>query len=184
VFQPKIRYTTYIWSQSRSVLGAMLILKTTRIVSVLWFHLLVQTQNFVQVYGKILLSLTLTQNFVHLVHLQDSIILEERVISTAHSNAIFREGLFSVELEVLHQHSILDQTTRLFTQLYLSNKPFIDSKLFVKTLKLDPQAHEDIHEFMKGLLKELSDCLSHSKNSKTRSLVEYLFRGSKSFVHM
>jgi ubiquitin carboxyl-terminal hydrolase 48 len=121
---------------------------------------------------------------VHLVHLQDSIILEERVISTAHSNAIFREGLFSVELEVLHQHSILDQTTRLFTQLYLSNKPFIDSKLFVKTLKLDPQAHEDIHEFMKGLLKELSDCLSHSKNSKTRSLVEYLFRGSKSFVHM
>ncbi|WJX67615.1 Ubiquitin carboxyl-terminal hydrolase 26 [Trifolium repens] len=47
----------------------------------------------------------------------------------------------------------------------------------------DPQAHEDIHEFMKGLLKELSDCLSHSKNSKTRSLVEYLFRGSKSFVH-
>ena len=52
-------------------------------------------------------------------------------------NKSFREGIFSVEPDVLQQQPVLDQLTRLFVQLHASKMAFIDSSPFVKTLELD-----------------------------------------------
>lgn len=104
------------------------------------------------------------------------------ILQCLYMNKHFREGLFSVEPDVLQQQPVLDQLARLFAQLQLSKKAFIDSSPFVKTLELDNEVQQDSHEFMTLLLSLLERCLSHSKISKARTIVQDLFRGSVSHV--
>ncbi|XP_058724797.1 ubiquitin carboxyl-terminal hydrolase 26-like [Vicia villosa] len=104
------------------------------------------------------------------------------ILQCLYMNKHFREGLFSVEPDVLQQQPVLDQLARLFAQLQLSKKAFIDSSPFVKTLELDNEVQQDSHEFMTLLLSLLERCLSCSKISKARTIVQDLFRGSVSHV--
>ncbi|KAG4931153.1 hypothetical protein AAZX31_17G188900 [Glycine max] len=97
-------------------------------------------------------------------------------------NKSFREGIFSVEPDVLQQQPVLDQLTRLFVQLHASKMAFIDSSPFVKTLELDNAVQQDSHEFLTLLLSLLEHCLSHSIIAKARTIVQDLFRGSVSHV--
>ncbi|GAU28213.1 hypothetical protein TSUD_313710 [Trifolium subterraneum] len=57
-----------------------------------------------------------------------------------------------------------------------------DSSPFVKTLELDNGVQQDSHEFLTLLLSLLERCLSHSKVSEARTIVQDLFRGSASYV--
>lgn len=104
------------------------------------------------------------------------------ILQCLYMNKHFREGLFSVEPDVLQQQPVLDQLARLFAQLHLSKKAFIDSSPFVKTLELDNGVQQDSHEFLTLLLSLLERCLSCSKISKARTIVQDLFRGSVSHV--
>ncbi|WJX16373.1 Ubiquitin carboxyl-terminal hydrolase 26 [Trifolium repens] len=104
------------------------------------------------------------------------------ILQCLYMNKHFREGLFSVEPDVLQQEPVLDQLARLFAQLHLSKKAFIDSSPFVKTLELDNEVQQDSHEFLTLLLSLLERCLRHSKISKARTIVQDLFRGSVSHV--
>ncbi|RDX81132.1 Ubiquitin carboxyl-terminal hydrolase 26, partial [Mucuna pruriens] len=104
------------------------------------------------------------------------------ILQCLYMNKSFREGIFSVEPDVLQQQPVLDQLTRLFVQLYASKMAFIDSSPFVKTLELDNGVQQDSHEFLTLLLSLLQRCLSHSKIAKARTVVQDLFRGSVSHV--
>ncbi|KAL5145003.1 Ubiquitin carboxyl-terminal hydrolase 26 [Glycine soja] len=104
------------------------------------------------------------------------------ILQCLYMNKSFREGMFSVERDVLHQQPVLDQLARLFVQLHISKMAFIDSSPFVKTLELDNGVQQDSHEFLTLLLSLLERCLSHSKVPKARTIVQDLFRGSVSHV--
>ncbi|XP_057987065.1 ubiquitin carboxyl-terminal hydrolase 26 isoform X2 [Hevea brasiliensis] len=106
------------------------------------------------------------------------------ILQYLYMNTSFREGVFSVEPEVLKQHPVLDQLARLFAQLHASKMAFIDSAPFIKTLELDNGVQQDSLEFLTLLLSLLERCLSHSKVSKARTVVQDLFRGSVSHVTM
>ncbi|XP_061346199.1 ubiquitin carboxyl-terminal hydrolase 26-like isoform X1 [Gastrolobium bilobum] len=104
------------------------------------------------------------------------------ILQCLYMNKSFREGIFSVEPDVLQQQPVLDQLARLFVQLHVSKMAFIDSSPFVKTLELDNGVQQDSHEFLTLLLSLLERCLSHSKIPKARTIVQDLFRGSVSHV--
>ncbi|XP_047154328.1 ubiquitin carboxyl-terminal hydrolase 26 isoform X1 [Vigna umbellata] len=104
------------------------------------------------------------------------------ILQCLYMNQSFREGIFSVEQDVLQQQPVLDQLTRLFVQLHISKMAFIDSSPFVRTLELDNGVQQDSHEFLTLLLSLLEGCLSHSKVPKARTIVQDLFRGSVSHV--
>ncbi|CAJ2643397.1 unnamed protein product [Trifolium pratense] len=104
------------------------------------------------------------------------------ILQCLYMNKLFREGIFSAEPDVLRQQPVLDQLARLFAQLQASKLAFIDSSPFVKTLELDNGVQQDSHEFLTLLLSLLERCLSHSKVSKARTIVQDLFRGSVSHV--
>ncbi|KAI4316238.1 hypothetical protein L6164_024237 [Bauhinia variegata] len=104
------------------------------------------------------------------------------ILQCLYMNKAFREGIFSVEPDVLQQQPVLDQLLRLFVQLHISKMAFIDSSPFVKTLELDNGVQQDSHEFLTLLLSLLERCLSHCKVSKARTIVQDLFRGSVSHV--
>ncbi|CAL0319194.1 unnamed protein product [Lupinus luteus] len=104
------------------------------------------------------------------------------ILQCLYMNSSFREGIFSVEPDVLQQQPVLDQLARLFAQLHVSKRAFIDSLPFIKTLELDNGVQQDSHEFLTLLLSLLERYLSHSKVSKARTIVQDLFRGSVSHV--
>ncbi|KAK8465514.1 hypothetical protein PHAVU_009G100000 [Phaseolus vulgaris] len=104
------------------------------------------------------------------------------ILQCLYMNQSFREGIFSLERDVLEQQAVLDQLTRLFVQLHVSKMAFIDSSPFVRTLELDNGVQQDSHEFLTLLLSLLEACLSHSKVPKARRIVQDLFRGSVSHV--
>ncbi|QCD99600.1 ubiquitin carboxyl-terminal hydrolase 48 [Vigna unguiculata] len=104
------------------------------------------------------------------------------ILQCLYMNKYFRQGIFSVEPDLLKQQPVLDQLTRLFVQLHASKKSFVDSSPFVKTLELDNGVQQDSHEFLTLLLSLLERCLSHSKIAKARTIVQDLFRGTVSHV--
>ncbi|KAM1224734.1 hypothetical protein ACFX1S_043812 [Malus domestica] len=104
------------------------------------------------------------------------------ILQCLYMNKSFREGIFLVEPEVLEQQPVLNQLSRLFAQLHASKLAFIDSSPFVKTLELDNGVQQDSHEFLTLLLSLLERCLSNSKVSRAKSIVQDLFRGSVSHV--
>ncbi|KAJ9146282.1 hypothetical protein P3X46_028567 [Hevea brasiliensis] len=106
------------------------------------------------------------------------------MLQCLYMNKSLREGVFSVEPEVLKQHPVLHQLARLFAQLHTSKMAFVDSAPFIKTLELDNGVQQDSHEFLTLLLSLLERCLSHSKVSKARTIVQDLFRGSVSVSHV
>lgn len=94
----------------------------------------------------------------------------------------FREGLFSVETQVFNKHPVLNQLARLFAQLHASHMAVVDSAPFIQTLDLDNGIQQDSHEFLTLLFSLLERCLSSSKASKARTIVQDLFRGAVSHV--
>ena len=104
------------------------------------------------------------------------------VLQCLHMNASFREGVFSVEPDVLIEQPVLYQLVRLFAQLHASKLACIDPAPFITTLELDNAVQQDGHEFLTLLLSLLERCLSHSKVSKAKTIVQDLFRGSVSQV--
>lgn len=104
------------------------------------------------------------------------------ILQCLYMNTAFREGVFSVEVDVLKLYPVLDQIARLFAQLHASKKSFVDSDAFVKTLELDNGIQQDTHEFLTLLLSLLERCLRHSGVCKAKTIVQDLFRGSVSHV--
>ncbi|XP_058092711.1 ubiquitin carboxyl-terminal hydrolase 26-like isoform X2 [Magnolia sinica] len=104
------------------------------------------------------------------------------ILQCLYTNKSFREGVFSVEPELVKQHPVLDQLARLFAQLHSSKMAFIDSAPFIKTLELDNGVQQDSHEFFTLFLSLLERSLSHSKVPRSRTFVQDLFRGSVSHV--
>ncbi|KAJ7966072.1 Ubiquitin carboxyl-terminal hydrolase 26 [Quillaja saponaria] len=104
------------------------------------------------------------------------------ILQCLYMNKSFREGIFSVESDVLKQQPVFDQLARLFVQLHASKMAFIDSSPFVKTLELDNGVQQDSHEFLTLLLSLLERCLNQSKVPQARTMVQDLFRGSVSHV--
>lgn len=104
------------------------------------------------------------------------------ILQCLYMNKSFREGIFSVEPDVLQQQPVLNQLARLFVQLHISKMAIVDSFPFVKTLELDNGVQQDSHEFLTLLLSLLERCLRHSKVPKARTIVQDLFRGSVSHV--
>ncbi|OMO91103.1 Ubiquitin [Corchorus olitorius] len=104
------------------------------------------------------------------------------ILQCLYMNKSFRQGVFSVEPEVLKHHPVLDQLAQLFAKLHASKMAFIDSAPFIRTLELDNGVQQDSHEFLTLLFSLLERCLSHSKVSKARTIVQDLFRGSVSHV--
>ncbi|KAL0862811.1 hypothetical protein Bca101_041929 [Brassica carinata] len=104
------------------------------------------------------------------------------ILQCLYMNASFREGVFSLEVEVLEKHPVLDQIARLFAQLRGSERCFVDSDAFVKTLELDNGVQQDTHEFLTLLLSLLERCLGRSGVSEAKTVVQDLFRGSVSHV--
>ncbi|KGN62885.1 ubiquitin carboxyl-terminal hydrolase 26 isoform X1 [Cucumis sativus] len=104
------------------------------------------------------------------------------ILQCLYMNKCFREGIFSVESDVLKQNPVLDQLVRLFALLHVSKMAYVDSFPFIKTLELDNGVQQDSHEFLTLLLSLLEHCLSHSKVSKAKTIVQDLFRGSVSHV--
>lgn len=103
------------------------------------------------------------------------------ILQCLYMNKSFREGLFSVEPQLL-EHPVLNELARLFAQLHASKMAFVDSAPFIETLELDNGVQQDSHEFLTLLLSLLERCLSHSKVSKARTVVQDLFRGCVSNV--
>ncbi|XP_065881079.1 ubiquitin carboxyl-terminal hydrolase 26 isoform X2 [Euphorbia lathyris] len=104
------------------------------------------------------------------------------ILQCLYMNTSFRDGVFCVEPEVLEQHPVLNELVWLFAKLHASKAAFIDSAPFIKTLELDNGVQQDSHEFLTLLLSLLERCLSHSRVSKAKSIVQDLFRGSVSHV--
>lgn len=106
------------------------------------------------------------------------------ILQFLYMNKAFREGVFSVEQEVLKVQPVLHQLARLFAQLHSSKMAFVDSAPFIQTLELDNGVQQDSHEFLTLLFSLLERCLSHSRISKARTIVQDLFRGGVSHVTM
>ncbi|KAL3527978.1 hypothetical protein ACH5RR_012634 [Cinchona calisaya] len=104
------------------------------------------------------------------------------ILQCLYMNKSFREGVFSVEPEVLKQEPVLDRLARLFAQLHSSKMAFVDSAPFIQTLELDNGVQQDSHEFLTLLFSLLEQCLSQSKVSRSRKIVQDLFRGGVSHV--
>uniref|UniRef100_A0A1J3IVY3 Ubiquitin carboxyl-terminal hydrolase 26 n=1 Tax=Noccaea caerulescens TaxID=107243 RepID=A0A1J3IVY3_NOCCA len=104
------------------------------------------------------------------------------ILQCLYMNTAFREGVFSVEVDVLKQYPVLDEIARLFAQLHASKRSSVDSDAFVKTLELDNGVQQDTHEFLTLLLSLLERCLRHSGVCKAKTIVQDLFRGSVSHV--
>ncbi|KAL8264057.1 hypothetical protein R6Q59_022187 [Mikania micrantha] len=104
------------------------------------------------------------------------------ILQFLYMNKSFREGVLSVESEVLEKQPVLDQIARLFAQLHASKMAFIDSAPFIEALALDNGIQQDSHEFLTLLFSLLEQCLSCSKVSKARTVVQDLFRGGVSHV--
>jgi ubiquitin carboxyl-terminal hydrolase 48 len=104
------------------------------------------------------------------------------ILQCLYMNTSFRSGIFSLDLDVLKKHPVLDQLVRLFAQLQSSKMAFIDSTPFIKALELDNGVQQDSHEFLTLFLSLLEQSLSHSKVPGTREIVQHLFRGSVSHV--
>ncbi|KFK34235.1 hypothetical protein AALP_AA5G118700, partial [Arabis alpina] len=104
------------------------------------------------------------------------------ILQCLYMNTAFRQGVFSVEVDVPKQYPVLDQIARLFAQLHASKMSFVDSDAFVKTLELDNGVQQDTHEFLTLLLSLLERCLRHSGVCKAKTIVQDLFRGSVSHV--
>lgn len=104
------------------------------------------------------------------------------ILQCLYMNKSFREGVFSVEPEVLKQQPVLAQLARLFAQLHSSKMAFVDSAPFIQTLELDNGVQQDSHEFLTLLFSLLEQCLSQSKVSSSRKIVQDLFRGGVSHV--
>ncbi|KAG2326869.1 hypothetical protein Bca52824_009597 [Brassica carinata] len=104
------------------------------------------------------------------------------ILQCLYMNASFREGVFSLEIEVLEKYPVLDQIARLFAQLRGSERCFVDSDAFVKTLELDNGVQQDTHEFLTLLLSLLERCLGRSGAAEAKTVVQDLFRGSVSHV--
>ncbi|KAL0721174.1 hypothetical protein Bca4012_035773 [Brassica carinata] len=104
------------------------------------------------------------------------------ILQCLYMNASFREGVFSLEVEVLEKYPVLDQIARLFAQLRGSERCFVDSDAFVKTLELDNGVQQDAHEFLTLLLSLLERCLGRSGAAEAKTVVQDLFRGSVSHV--
>ncbi|XP_073065473.1 ubiquitin carboxyl-terminal hydrolase 26 isoform X1 [Primulina eburnea] len=97
-------------------------------------------------------------------------------------NKSFREGVFSVEPQILEEEPVLNNLVRLFAKLHSSKMAFVDSAPFIQTLELDNSIQQDSHEFLTLLFSLLERCLSQSKVSKARTIVQDLFRGGVSHV--
>ncbi|VFQ63522.1 unnamed protein product [Cuscuta campestris] len=106
------------------------------------------------------------------------------ILQCLYMNRPFREGVFSVELDVLKGYPVLDQLAQLFAKLHLSNMAVVDSAPFIQTLELDNGVQQDSHEFLTLLFSLLEQCLKHSKVYKARTVVQDLFRGGVSHVTM
>ncbi|KAM7264292.1 hypothetical protein ACFE04_001975 [Oxalis oulophora] len=104
------------------------------------------------------------------------------ILQCLYMNKSFRDGVFSVEADVLKEQPVLDQLVRLFAQLHVSKMAIIDSAPFIKTLELDNGVQQDSHEFLTLLLSLLERCLSHSKIPKAKTVIQDLFRGNVSHV--
>ncbi|KAI8561630.1 hypothetical protein RHMOL_Rhmol04G0355400 [Rhododendron molle] len=104
------------------------------------------------------------------------------ILQCLYMNKSFREGVFSVEPDVLKEQPVLLQLARLFAQLHASKKAFVDSAPFIVTLELDNGVQQDSHEFLTLLFSLLERCLSCSKVPKARTIVQDLFRGRVSHV--
>ncbi|GFP97041.1 ubiquitin carboxyl-terminal hydrolase 26 [Phtheirospermum japonicum] len=104
------------------------------------------------------------------------------ILQCLYMNKSFREGVFSVEPEVLAREPVLNNLVRLFAQLHSSKMAFVDSAPFIQTLELDNGVQQDSHEFLTLLFSLLERCLSQSKVPKARTIVQDLFRGSVSHV--
>ncbi|KAJ0231428.1 hypothetical protein HA466_0300740 [Hirschfeldia incana] len=96
------------------------------------------------------------------------------ILQCLYMNSPFRNAVFSLELDILNQHPVLDQIARLFAQLSASERSSVDSESFVKTLELDNEVQQDTHEFLTLLLSLLE--------RSGVSIVQDLFRGSVSHV--
>ncbi|CAN6229529.1 unnamed protein product [Urochloa humidicola] len=104
------------------------------------------------------------------------------ILQCLYMNSSFRSGIFSLELDVLNKHPVLDQLAQLFAQLHSSEMAFIDSAPFIKALELDNGVQQDSHEFLTLFLSLLEQSLSHSKVPGARTIVQDLFCGSVSHV--
>lgn len=104
------------------------------------------------------------------------------ILQFLYMNKSFREGVLSVEPEVLVTQPVLNQIARLFAQLHASKMAFVDSAPFIEALSLDNGIQQDSHEFLTLLFSLLEQCLSYSKVSKARAVVQDLFRGGVSHV--
>ncbi|CAO2172991.1 unnamed protein product [Urochloa humidicola] len=104
------------------------------------------------------------------------------ILQCLYMNSSFRSGIFSLELDILKKHPVLDQLAQLFAQLHSSKMAFIDSAPFIKALELDNGVQQDSHEFLTLFLSLLEQSLSHSKVPGARTIVQNLFCGSVSHV--
>ncbi|KAG0458005.1 hypothetical protein HPP92_023162 [Vanilla planifolia] len=104
------------------------------------------------------------------------------ILQCLYMNSAFRDGIFSVEADLLKQHPVLDQLSRLFAQLHSSKLAYIESAPFIKTLELDNGVQQDSHEFLTLFLSLLERSLENSKIQNARTIVQDLFRGSVSHV--
>ncbi|XP_004235069.1 ubiquitin carboxyl-terminal hydrolase 26 isoform X1 [Solanum lycopersicum] len=104
------------------------------------------------------------------------------ILQCLYMNKSFREGVFSIEPDVLKQQPVLDQLARLFAKLHLYKMAFVDSAPFIQTLELDNGVQQDSHEFLTLLFSLLEQCLSRSSVLKARTIVQDLFRGGVSHV--
>jgi ubiquitin carboxyl-terminal hydrolase 48 len=104
------------------------------------------------------------------------------ILQCLYMNKSFREGVFSIEADVLKEQPVLYQLARLFALLRASNLAIVDSAPFIQTLELDNGVQQDSHEFLTLLFSLLERCLSCSKLPKARTVVQDLFRGGVSHV--
>ncbi|KAK4348873.1 hypothetical protein RND71_031628 [Anisodus tanguticus] len=104
------------------------------------------------------------------------------ILQCLYMNKSFRDGVFSIEPDVLKQQPVLDQLALLFAKLHLYKMAFVDSAPFIQTLELDNGVQQDSHEFLTLLFSLLEQCLSRSSVLKARTIVQDLFRGGVSHV--
>lgn len=104
------------------------------------------------------------------------------ILQCLYMNKSFREGVFSLEPEVLEKEPVLNNLARLFAQLHSSKMAFVESAPFIQTLELDNAVQQDSHEFLTLLFSLLELCLRRSGTPKARTIVQDLFRGGVSHV--
>lgn len=104
------------------------------------------------------------------------------ILQCLYMNKSFRQGVLSLDPEVLEGEPVLNNLARLFAQLHSSKMAFVDSAPFIQTLELDNGVQQDSHEFLTLLFSLLERCLSRSKTPKAITIVHNLFRGGVSHV--